>query len=144
MSRIGSMAPASGPQMLARGVLVIRWALLVWMTVLAVSGAPQLPPVALRVTTLLVVVAWTVVVTARLPGWSPPLLLGDLLVAVAVAVIGIRYPAFATVYPAMAALQWGTARGVSGGVAAGGGGGPPPGPPPALGPGLPPGGRGGP
>ena len=113
------MAPAPGPQMLARGVLVIRWALLVWMTVLAVSGAPQLPPVALRVTTLLVVVAWTVVVTARLPGWSPPLLLGDLLVAVAVAVIGIRYPAFATVYPAMAALQWGTARGVAGGVAAG-------------------------
>jgi signal transduction histidine kinase len=119
MSRIGSMAPASGPQMLARGVLVIRWALLVWMTVLAVSGAPQLPPVALRVATVLVAVAWTVVLTARLPGWSLPLLVGDLLVAVAVAVIGIRYPAFATVYPAMAALQWGTARGVAGGVAAG-------------------------
>jgi signal transduction histidine kinase len=113
------MAPAPGPQMLARGVLVIRWALLVWMTVLAVSGAPGLPPVALRVATVLVAVGWTVVLTVRLPGWSLPLLGIDLLVAVAVAVIGIRYPSFSTVYPAMAALQWGTARGVVGGVAAG-------------------------
>src|ERR687891_1729554 len=101
MSRIGSMAPASGPQMLARGVLVIRWALLVWMTVLAVSGAPQLPPVALRVATVLVAVAWTVVLTARLPGWSLPLLVGDLLVAVAGGGIWLRYPAVATAYPAV-------------------------------------------
>jgi signal transduction histidine kinase len=67
---------------------------------------------------VLLAIAWTLVLTRRHPAASVPLLVGDLVVAVAVAVTGIRYPSFATVYPAMAALQWGAARGVGGGVLA--------------------------
>jgi signal transduction histidine kinase len=110
--------PASVAQTLARGVLVVRWALLLWMIVLALSGAARLPPLALRVAVVLLAIAWTLVLTTRHPAASLPLLLGDLVVAVTVAVTGIRYPSFATVYPAMAALQWGAARGVGGGVLA--------------------------
>lgn len=111
--------PASGPQTLASGVLVVRWALIAWMSVLALSGAPQLPPPVVSVATVLAVAGWTLVLTVRRPGWSRPLLVADLLVAAGVAVIGISYPAFANVYPALAVLQWGAAHGVGGGVAAG-------------------------
>lgn len=116
------LAPAllSGPALLASGVLAIRWALIVWMAILAVSGASALPPPEVRVVVWLLVVAVAAAHTAWRPGWSPLLLLVDLVVAVLVAVTGVRYPAFATVYPAMTALHWGAALGVGGGSIAGG------------------------
>lgn len=111
--------PAPGPEMLTAGVLVVRWALILWMTVLALSRAPQLPPVPLRVAVLSLATGMTVLLTVRRPGWSVPLLAGDLVVAVAVAVTGVRYPSLGNVYPLMAVLQWGAARGTYGGLAAG-------------------------
>lgn len=113
-------ALASGPQMLATGVLVIRWALVAWIGVLSLSGAPNLPPVPLRVGVLLLAAALTAAHTARRPAWSPPWLLADLAVGLTVAVTGIRYPSFASVFPAMTALHWGAARGMGAGLIAGG------------------------
>lgn len=112
--------PATGPQMLATGVLVIRWALVGWLVVLALSGAPDLPPVSLRIAVIALTAGVSGIHTVRRPAWTPPLLVADLAVTIVVAVVGIRFPAFASVYPAMTALQWGTALGVAGGVAAGG------------------------
>jgi signal transduction histidine kinase len=68
---------------------------------------------------VLLAIAWTLVLTVRHPAAGLALLVGDVVVAVGLAVTGIRYPSFATVYPAMAALQWGATRGVGGGVLAG-------------------------
>jgi signal transduction histidine kinase len=112
-------APASGPEMLATGVLAIRWALVVWMGVLSLSGAPELPPAALRVAVLLLAIGVSALHTLRRPAWSAPLLLIDLVVALVVAVTGIRYGSFASVFPAMAVLQWGAAHGMGGGLVAG-------------------------
>lgn len=114
------MRPATGPQMLATGVLVIRWALIGWMVVLALSRAPDLPPVGLRVAVIALATGVAALHSARRPAWSPPLLLVDLAVTLVVAVVGIRFRSFATVYPAMTALQWGAALGLAGGLTAGG------------------------
>jgi signal transduction histidine kinase len=113
-------APAFGPQMLATGVLVIRWALVAWMIVLSLSGAPGLPPAPLRAGTVALAAGVTLAHTLRRPAWSAPLLLADLAVTLVVAVTGIRYVSFATVYPVTTALHWGAARGVGGGLIAGG------------------------
>lgn len=115
----GDRPTASGPEMLATGVLVIRWALVVWMAVLSLSGAPQLPPVALRVGVLALALGLTVVHTMRRPAWSTPLLLADLAVGLTVAVTGIRYPSFANIFPAMTVLHWGAAHGMRAGLSVG-------------------------
>lgn len=119
LAATGRPAPAPGPETLATGVLAIRWALIAWMTVLALSGGPALPPVPLRAAVLCLAAGMTVLLTLRRPGWSLPLLAADLVVALLVAVTGIRYPSMASVYPAMAVLQWGAARGTRGGLLAG-------------------------
>lgn len=113
-------APASGPQMLATGVLAIRWALVAWMVVLASSAVPDLPPIGLRFAVIALAGGLAVAHTVRRPAWSPPLLAADLAVTLVVAVTGIAYRGFTTVYPVLTALQWGAALGTGGGLVAGG------------------------
>lgn len=114
-------AGAVGVAVLARGVLVVRWAVLVWMAALVGNAAMagREPGVPIAITTLTVVAVWIVWLTVTRPSATMAVLLIDLLVAAAAVVVGARLPWFATVYPVTAALAWGAARGVGGGLAAG-------------------------
>lgn len=127
---------AAGVPALARGVLVIRWAVLAWMAVIVGSAAVagRTTGMALAVTALCVAAAWVVWLTAAAPpragarvgagadeaaGGDLRVLVVDLVVAGFVIVVGARQPWFATVFPVTAALAWGAARGVRGGLLAG-------------------------
>jgi signal transduction histidine kinase len=120
----GAAGPSatSGVPALARGVLVIRWAVLAWMIVVVVDGAVSgdVDGVPLATASLLVVAAWIAWLTATGPPRSTIVLVIDLVIAGAVIVVGTRHVWFATVYPVTAALAWGAARGVTGGFVAGG------------------------
>lgn len=112
--------PPAGARALARGVLVIRWAVLVWMLALALFGVVQGRDPAVAVTAVAVTAAWVAWLTVARPAWTTAVLLADLLVAAALVVAGARYAWLATIYPVTAALSWGAARGLPGGLAAGG------------------------
>ncbi|HEX6255395.1 MAG TPA: ATP-binding protein [Euzebyales bacterium] len=118
---IGSSA-TSGVPALVRGVLVIRWAVLVWMVVVAVDGAASgdVDGVPLATASVIVVAGWIIWLTATGPPRSTAVLVIDLVVACALVVVGTRHVWFATVYPVTAALAWAAARGVAGGLVAGG------------------------
>lgn len=111
---------ASGVVALARGVLVVRWALLAWMLVLAGIGIVEGRELVAAVGAVAVVAAWVCWLTVARPRWTQTVLLVDLAVAVGLVVAGTRFGWLATIYPVTSALTWGATRGVSGGLVAGG------------------------
>jgi signal transduction histidine kinase len=108
-----------GTVALARGLLVVRWALVAWMTVLALDGVRAGDDAAPAVLAVGIAGVWTAWLTAARPRWTLPVLTADLLAAAALVGIGALQPWLATVYPVTAALTWGAVRGVRAGLAAG-------------------------
>lgn len=114
-------AGAIGVAELSRGVLAIRWAVLVWMLVLTVDAvAADRAGTVVPVVSLAVAVAWVVWLTLTGPPRTTPVLAVDLAVAAGLIAVGVANPWFATVFPVTAALAWGVARGLGGGLVAGG------------------------
>jgi signal transduction histidine kinase len=127
-------APARDPgpaeragAVLALGILALRWVALALMVLMAaITGdlrRPLLAGVAIAVTT-----AWTLWLTVARPRGTPPVLAGDLAVAVGLLLLsGVvvpegqvgSHPFFASVYPVAAAVFWGAAAGARAGLAAG-------------------------
>ncbi|HSJ45461.1 MAG TPA: ATP-binding protein [Euzebyales bacterium] len=148
--RIADPVAATGVPVLVRGVLVIRWAVLAWMTVVIASAvvAGRDSGVAAAIAALCVATSWVTWLTVAgrsrsvgttRAGASEPasgdtnrettrgpvrgdtvVLVVDLVVAGILVVVGTREPWFATVYPVTAALAWGAARGTRRGILAGG------------------------
>lgn len=121
--------PERARRTLAAGVLVFRWGALAWMAVLAFSASTPFRRPWLVWATLGAVAVWNVRISlarGRLSAadrWID-LALGAGLVAVsALAVepgeLGSARPFFATMYPASAALSWGSERGPIQGIGAG-------------------------
>lgn len=121
---------ATGIAALARGVLVIRWAVLAWMLVVVASAivADRDAGLATAIVSLCITAAWVAWLTIATPRRSTgrrastdtAVLVMDLVVAGFLVVVGTRQPWFATVFPVTAALAWGAARGTRGGILAGG------------------------
>lgn len=111
---------AAGVSALVRGVLLIRWAVLAWMLVLAGIGVVDGRDPIAAIGAVAVVTAWVGWLTLARPAWTQRTLLADLLVAAGLVVAGARFGWLATIYPVTAALTWGAAKGVSGGMVAGG------------------------
>ena len=112
------LASAGRPDALLRGILVVRWCVLVWLVVVVASGAGTGSPVLAGVA-LALAGGWTAWLTAVRPAYGVPVLLVDLLVCGALLVVAALAPALATVYPVAAALSWGARRGLRGGAVAG-------------------------
>ena len=133
---------ATGVPALVRGVLVIRWAVLAWMTVVVANAvmAGRDTGLATAIVALCVAGAWVAWLTVAGPpraadrsggdhrarasasgptGGDLAVLVADLVVAGLLVVVGTRQPWFATVFPVTAALAWGAARGARGGMLAG-------------------------
>ena len=147
--RVPDPVAATGVPALVRGVLVIRWAVLAWMTVVVASAvmAGRDTGVAAAIAALCVAAAWVAWLTVAGPPWSAgrtracasepaggdtnrgttpgtaggdaAVLVVDLVVAGVLVVVGTLQPWFATVFPVTAALAWGAARGARGGILAG-------------------------
>lgn len=131
--QISAPVAATGVAALARGVLVIRWAVLAWMAVVVVSAimAGRDTGLATAIVAMCIAAAWVAWLTVAAPpssarasarepaGGDTAVLVIDLVVAGILVVVGTRQPLFATVYPVTAALAWGAARGTRGGILAG-------------------------
>src|SRR5262245_37761909 len=110
------------------GILVYRWAALVWMTAAALSNWGPIDDTGLATTALIATVAWNVWFSLT-KGWLRSVdRLIDLAIAFALLPIAGLVMAdrrlfdelfFATTYPAAAALTMGAATGVIGGLLAG-------------------------
>jgi signal transduction histidine kinase len=110
------------------GILVYRWAALVWMTAAALTHWDTVDEQELALTALATTVVWNIWLSAR-KGWLRRLdRLVDLAIAFALLPIGgfvmddgaiLDELFFATSYPAVAALTMGAGTGVVGGLLAG-------------------------
>ncbi|WP_380165128.1 sensor histidine kinase [Jannaschia sp. R86511] len=112
------LASAERPDALLRGVLVVRWCVLVWLVVVVISGPGAAQPAAAAVAVVLTG-GWTAWLALARPTYGTRVLLVDLLVCGALLVVATLAPALATVYPVAAALSWGARRGLRGGAVAG-------------------------
>lgn len=115
----GLLASAERPDALLRGVLVVRWCVLVWLVVVVVAGGAGAGSPVLAAVALALTAGWTAWLTVARPAYRSPVLLVDLLVCAALLVVAALAPALATVYPVTAALSWGARRGLRGGAVAG-------------------------
>jgi signal transduction histidine kinase len=106
------------PNALLNGILVMRWGVLVWMSVLLVVGRHDVQPL-VGWGALAMAAAWTAYLTVGRARWTLPILVGDLAVASALLVLNATVPTLATIYPVTAALSWGARRGAWAGLGAG-------------------------
>jgi signal transduction histidine kinase len=111
-----------------RGVLLYRWASLVWMGALDLATRGDFRNTWLAWTGLAAAAAWTLTLTLLRPRRTDLVLGADLVLASALVVAsGIVEPPgtihdrtfYATAYPVSAALAWGAAKGTRGGLFAG-------------------------